>query len=203
MDLDRDIAWITSELVAGTGERAPRHLRSEIDAMSKQARRPRPARRMLIPAGGLIVAVLVALGLVLGLSGQSPEGPTVAQAAAVGAQPISYSPPPAATATPGQTRRYARFAQVRFPPGLGPWNFEGWRIARLDGRRILTIYYAHGDDEISYSVAATPVLEGQRSGFATFALAGRTVVSWRESDHSCLLSSASLPRAMLLAIARS
>lgn len=198
---DRDIDWIALELSgAAAGERAPQHLRRRIDAMSRRRRRP---LRVLVPAGGLIVASAIALGLWLGLPGDRPGGPTLAQAAAVGAQPISYSPPPRQTSTPGETQRYARFAQVRFPPGLRGWHFEGWRIARLNGRRILTIYYDRGDDEVSYSVAATPVLRGQRPGFDSFALAGRTVVSWRESAHSCLLSSADLPRAALMAIARS
>jgi hypothetical protein len=203
MDRDRDIDWISAELSGAVAERAPAHLRCEIDAMSQRVRRPVPSRRVLIGATGLVAVLVIGLGLVLGLPGGSPAGPTVAQVAAVGAEPISYAPPPHNASTPHQTTQYARFAQVRFPGGLGIWNFEGWRIARLDGRRILTIYYAHGDDEISYSVAATPALAGQKSGFSAFRLGARTVVSWRESDHSCLLSSTSLPRAMLLATAHS
>ncbi len=205
---DPDLDWITSELRgAAHGERAPTHLRLRLDAMGQSAaatgRPPRRAtrRRVLISLTGLLAAAAIAVALVL--PGGAPGGPTVAQAAAVGIQPLTYSPPPAQAYRAAQTKRYARFAAVRFPRGLGIWNFESWRIARLAGRRILTLYYAHGDDQISYSVAASPVLSGQRPGFSSFRLEGRTVVSWRESNHSCLLSSAQLPRTMLLALARS
>ncbi len=199
---DPDLEWIT-DLLARTaaGDRAPIHLRRAVDAIAPRAsRRPPPGAGWVLAAVGLLAGVAIVLALVR--SG-TPDGPTVAQVAEVGIQPISYSPPPSRASTAPQTMAYARFADVGIPRGLDIWDFEGWRIARLDGRRILTIYYAHGDDEISFSVAAVPQLGDQASGFTSFRLDGRTVVSWSASDHSCVLSSAALSRTDLLAIARS
>jgi hypothetical protein len=200
--------WITTELRrAAVTERAPTHLRLAIDELSQahgRAGSRRPSRRlMLIPGAGLVAAIVLALLLVL--PGGTPGGPTVAQAAALGAQPISWSPPAYGTASDDLTTEYARFADVRFPKQLdgGRWTFETWRIASLDGHRILTIYYSRGAETLAYSVAATPKLRGQGSGFATFTLNGRAVVSWQESNHSCLLSSANVSRTALLALARS
>jgi hypothetical protein len=200
--------WIATELRrAAVTERAPSHLRLQIDEMSRahsQPTRRRSSRRLLlIPAAGVIAAIVLALLLVL--PGGTPGGPTVAQAAAIGAEPVSWSPPAQGISGTSVTEEYARFADIKFPTRLenGAWTFQTWRISELDGRRILTIYYSHGAQAISYSIAATPRLRGQKDGFTGFKLNGRTVVSWQETNHSCLLSSATVSRATLLALARS
>jgi hypothetical protein len=200
--------WIATELRrAAVTERAPAHLRLQLDEMSRahsQNARRRPSRRLaLIPAVGVIAAIVIALLLVL--PSGTPGGPTVAQAAALGAEPISWSPPAQGLSGSAVTEEYARFADVRFPTRLegGAWTFQTWRISRLDGRRILTVYYSHAGRSLSYSIAAAPRLRGQKAGFTGFTQNGRAVVSWQETGHSCLLSSADVPRTTLLALARS
>ena len=196
--------WITAELRrTALTERAPIQLRLHIDEMSRQ-RSARPVRRIvLIPAVGMLAAIVLTLLLVL--PGGTPGGPTVAQAAALSAQPIKWSPPAPGTSGRSLAKAYARFADVRFPRGLegGGWMVETWRISSLDGRRILTIYYSRGSQIVSYSIAAAPKLAGQKAGFSTFTVTGHAVVSWQESNHSCLLSSAKSSRSALLALARS
>jgi hypothetical protein len=213
---DPDLAWIIDRLArSAVTERAPAQLRRAIaatDPTDPTEPTDPTLQRLRLRRSGPVAGLLGAVGLLAGLAivlalvlerGGTPDGPTVDQAAAVGAQPISYSPPPSRASTARQVMAYARFADSRIPRGLDIWDFEGWRIARLDGRRILTIYYAHGDDEISYSVAARPRLSDQRAGFTSFHLDGRTVISWSLAGRSCVLSSAALSRAMLLAIAHS
>jgi hypothetical protein len=196
--------WITAELRrAAVTERAPTHLRLRIDEMSR-GRSRRPARRRVLIPAAVVIAAIVIVGLLV-LPGGTPGGPTVAQAAALGAQPIKWSPPATATTGRNLTRAYARFADVRFPSGLvgGRWTFETWRITSLDGRRILTVYYSRNGQSIAYSIAASPTLRGQKPGFSRFTVTGRVVVSWQESNHSCLLSSADTSGSTLLSLARS
>jgi hypothetical protein len=158
---------------------------------------------VLIPAAGVLAAIVLALLLVL--PGGAPGGPTVAQAAALGAQPVKLSPPAHGTTGRTLSEAYASFPGVRFPKGLnsGGWHFQTWRVTSLDGRRILTIYYSHGSQTVSYSIAAAPTLRGQKSGFSTFTVTRRAVVSWQESNHSCLLSGQNTSRSTLLQLARS
>ena len=196
--------WITAELRrTALTERAPIHLRLHIDEMSRSRSGRSARRRVLIPAAGVLAAI--ALTLLLVLPGGTPGGPTVAQAAALSAQPIQWSAPAPGTSGRSLAKAYARFADVRVPQGLeiARWKVETWRISSLDGRRILTIYYSRGSQIVSYSIAATPTLAGQKAGFSTFTVTGHAVVSWQESNHSCLLSSPSSSRSALLALARS
>ena len=193
--------WITAELRrAAATERAPTDLRLAIDALSQGARRRpgrRPARRwVLVPAAGLLAAVAVVLALVL------PGGagaPTVAQAAALVSH-TSPGPVPAAAAPYS-----GDFVGVRFPGALtgGTWRLTGYRSERLDGRRLLVLSYRRGTQRLVYAVATAPLLSGQRTGYTSFSQQGHTVVSWREADHSCLLTSANVSSAELLGVARS
>jgi hypothetical protein len=203
---DQPPDWIAAELRrAAVTERAPAQLRRRVEQLSRPQRRGPSRRLALAGATGLLAAAVAVLALVLG--GGTPGGllggPTVAQAAGVGAQPIIYSPPAGSSAALAQA--YAGFGNVRIPGALdhGAWSFAAWRVARLDGRRILTIYYTRGSQELAYVVAASPRLRGQKSGFTSFVADERTVVSWQESNHSCLLSSAQVPRPTLVALARS
>ena len=207
---DPNSDWITSELRrAAVNERAPVGLRLEIDAMSaRSARRRRPPRWAMIPAAGVLAAIILALVLIL--PGGTPGGPTVAQAATLSAQRFAYwtsqaTPPKAISPTAEQSQGivYTGFARVRYPTALGQWTYQSARDATLDGQRVLIVYYRHSGQGIAYVVTARPLLRDQKTGFTSPQVTGLTVVSWQESGHSCLLVSTQVARATLLRAAQS
>jgi hypothetical protein len=197
--------WIVTELRrAAVSERAPARLREEIDAMSRRPERARRRTRRwaLVPAVGALAAVILAL--VFALPGGA-GGPTVAQAAVAATQGgwWSYNQP-----KPGDagTAEYASFADVRLPSDLTgdkTWKFSGEHVETIDGHKLLDLFYVRGKRLLVYAIAAKPLLRGQQGGFRSLRPGGRTVVSWQESGHSCLLISETASAATLLSLARS
>ena len=206
---EQDSGWITTELRrSAVSERAPSHLRRQLDEVSARAgrrrTRPRAFRRLtLLPAAGVLAAIIVALVLVLG--GGTSVSPAIARAAAIGARAAL----PPATLSPGAEQSQGVIPIYstggHFPDwrSNGGWHEEGFGLDHLDGRALVTVDYAHGRQLVAYSIAEAPVLAGQRAGFSSFTLGHRTVVSWTEAGQSCLLSSVNVPRATLLKLARS
>ena len=204
---ERPPDWITSELrQAAQRERAPAHLRARIEDLAREpTRRPArsaPARRLrvAIPAVAAIAAVVLALILVL--PGGSPGAPSLAQAAALGARPATTRAPAGDPTDPGEYLAVG-VGGLRFPDWgrVEGWHASGERTDRLGNRAVITVYYRRGAETVAYSIVSVPALAGQKRGYASFQERGRTVVSWEEQGHSCLLSGSGVSAAQLTRLA--
>jgi hypothetical protein len=197
--------------LAARTERAPAALRMRIDALQREhdrereRRRTRPRRRLAY--GGSFAVALAALivALALVLPGGSPGGPTIAQAAAIGARAQTGGVPAVDPAAPNRFLA-VKVGSLQFPNWQyenGVWRAVGTRVDRLGSHRVVTVYYKHGTTKIAYSIVSVPALAGQQPGYYTFTQNGRTVVTWHEDGHSCVLSGVKITRAQLSQLAKS
>jgi hypothetical protein len=123
--------------------------------------------------------------------------PTVSQAAMLALHGPTEPAPPPDPADP--TALSLRVQGMYFPDwaqGLG-WRAVGERYDRLAGRPALTVFYESSGAIVGYTIVGAPALaapsgpSSRRAGFVlrTFSLGGRSVVTWRRDDHTCVLSS--------------
>jgi hypothetical protein len=181
-------------------ERAPAGLRLRLEAQrANRARRHRPRVRYGVLAGAVAAAIL---GALLVLPGGAPGSPSVSEAAGLALRgPASPAPGPD-PANP-RTKLADQFQNLYFPnwsPTLG-WQAVGMRRDRLGGRATMTVYYRRHGALVAYTIVGTPTLSSPSghvtwlNGYElrTFALRGRTVVTWRRAGHTCVLSAAHVP----------
>ncbi|HEY2770660.1 MAG TPA: hypothetical protein VGI87_08835 [Solirubrobacteraceae bacterium] len=187
-------------------DRAPLSLKQRIEAQRPSAV-VRTRRRA--GYGGALAAALavVALALVLILPSGTPGAPSVSQAAALALRG-SAAPAP----TPDPDHPGLQLAQsvgdVYFPDWTKSfgWTPVGQRVDTINGRKAVTVYYQWGHDRVAYTIVSAPALKQPSAPVTrrdstvlrTLSLGGRTVVTWRRNDHTCVLSStASVPAATL------
>lgn len=189
--------------------RAPAQLRERIAAEGARARRPAARRRVALGGSLAVGLAILVLALVLVLPGGSPGGPSVSQAAALGARgPTAPAPP----ARPGHAALLARDVdEIYFPTwrGLG-WQATGERVDRLDGRLLDTVYYRSGGWTIAYTIVAGPALAQPARPWLTvqagtelrrLGRSGRSIVTWRRDGHTCILSGTRASERALLGLA--
>jgi len=204
--------------VRGAAAPAPTTLRARVERLPRAGReraarrgpsrlRPWPLRSALAGAG--LLAAAGALMLALVLPGGSPEGPGVAEAAALATRAPSE---PAPGRYDGQPELLARAADgLRFPrwqPEFG-WRATGARADRLDGHEAVTVYYSRGGRTLGYTIVAAPALPapdnaarlGGKADFRSFSERGRVVVTWQRAGRTCVLSAPNVGRDTLLALA--
>jgi anti-sigma factor RsiW len=202
LERERRVVAVLHE--ARSRDRAPAALRARIEADRRSRGAPVAAR---IRAGwtaataGAVAVLAVALALIIPAG--SAVAPSIAQAAELGLRAPTQPPP--SVEGPLLTQRVGDLA---FPSwtqfGLRP---VGQRVDRVNGRRIVTVYYAAGGRRVAYTIVAGPELrppKGPGIGqggyvFHTFALHGQAVVTWRELGHTCILSGAGVAPARLRA----
>ena len=205
-DMERHVVTLLARAQAEV--RAPEALRARIDASrpSRGMQRTRRAAYGGVLAGALAVLVLA---LVLVLPGGTPGAPSLSQAAALG----RLAPSAAAPVPDGHhplTRLARDVEEVYFPNWSSlQWRAVGQRVDRIDGRMATTVYYEWHGTVIAYTIVAAPAL-GQPStpvtsmngiAFRTLTLGGRTVVTWRRSGHTCVLSGGAVDAATLRGLA--
>lgn len=181
-------------------ERAPARLRLHV-----HGQRIRPSRRSRVWLGSAGLAGALAAGAVaavLLLPGGAPGSPSVSQAAGLAARGSS-EPAPLPDSTEPRVKLATRFQTLYFPnwsATLG-WRAVGMRRDRLGGRATMTVYYRRDGGLVAYTIVGAPALAAP-SGRVTwlnghelriFGLAGRTVVTWRRADHTCVISGAHVP----------
>jgi hypothetical protein len=197
-------------LVRGAGGEAPVGLRARL-ADARRAAAPRMRRwRVGLAAGAAVAATATALALVLTLPGNLPGGPTVVQAAQLANRP-PQAPAPAQDPANGSLLR-AAVQGVPFPNWEYSfrWAAAGQRTDRLHGRRVTTVFYRRGPLRVAYSiiggdyvgppVATTPVIVGD-TVFRYFRAGGRTIVTWKREDHTCVLTARDVPVDVMVALA--
>ncbi len=175
-------------------DRAPDALRTRIERDRAAARGParRPWRLIDIGAAVAVLALVAVLAVALAPSG-SPGAPTISRAAELSLQGATR-PAPASMGT----RLGASVSEVYFPDWqatLG-WRAVGERTDTLRGHRAVTIYYARGGQQVAYTIVSTPPLSVPSAQSLTVdALTvrvlyehERTIVTWRRSGATCVLS---------------
>ena len=206
----REQAIVARLAQARAEDRAPDRLRARIDALRDA--RAEPAARRWIGSWPVAVGALAALILVLALAVPSgtPGAPSVSQAAGLAAAGPTSAPPAVDPSSSGTFLR-ARVQDLAFPNWarrLG-WRATGERRDHLGDRTVLTVYYRHGNSTIAYSIVSAPPLASPATraepdgayAFHTLRLAGRNVVSWHQSGHTCILSAAGVGTATMLDLA--
>ncbi|MGH2915137.1 MAG: hypothetical protein ACRDMX_09115, partial [Solirubrobacteraceae bacterium] len=154
-------------------------------------------------AAAAVIAVVVFAG--------GPAGaPTVAQAAALANRPaVAAAPGPR-----GESATLAGLSAAGLPYPYWDDRFAykatGVRRDRLDGRLATTVYYTRGERQVAYTiVSGTPLPTGAstrsttRNGVQLRSLSthGRLTVTWLRRGHTCVLTAANTPLAVLLRLA--
>jgi hypothetical protein len=181
---------------------APPSLRARVGALAA------PRRRPLVGALGVATAAAAALFVLLVLPGGGPDAPSVAQAAELAARGSTGGPPPRYDHAPLLDREIGGIRFPRWQERFG-WRASGVREDRLGGRRTATVYYRSKGDRLGYTIvdgAALTAPAGRRAvrrgvEFRSFRSGARTVVTWRQKGHTCVLSSAGVGRRAMIQLA--
>lgn len=188
---------------------APAALRERITA----GRAPRPARTgwrtgYVVALGTAVAAAAVALGLTL--PGGGPASPSVAQAASLAVRgPAQAAPGPNPRDPAVKLNR--EIQEIYFPNwshSFG-WHAVGQRVDSLGQRRAVTVYYGRGQAQVAYTIVGAgalpepsgPVVSLNGYRLRTWNSGGRTIVTWRRDDHTCILSGTGVPATVLQRLA--
>jgi hypothetical protein len=184
---------------------APAGLRRRVEAGQRARRRSRP----LALVGAAATLAAAALVLVLVLPGGA-GGPTVAEAATIGARGAVAPPPPA---RPDEPKLLARDVEgVAFPSwtrNFG-WEATGARADELDGRDTTTVFYGKDGKEIAYTIVGGDTLDApdgaqavRREGtdLRVFRQGDRLVVTWQRNGRTCVLSGTGVTEDVLVKLA--
>jgi len=163
-----------------------------------------------LAAGGAIAAVVVALAIVVGLSGGSSTL-SVRDASALTLRQATSAPPAESSSDRGELT--AAVDGVSFPywGGHFGWRSTGSRTDHLDGRTVTTIFYANPRGRrVGYAIVAGTA-PAQMSGgvvsmrdgtpYRLLTVNGTAVVSWLRAGHLCVVSGRGVDGATLLALA--
>jgi hypothetical protein len=203
-------------------ERAPEGLHRTIDALV--AERVTSSRRTRWPSalgarsplgfklGGAVAALaVVAVVLVVGLSGGGATALSVRQASTLTLRAATMSAP-AQSASDPRTLDVA-VDGVAFPywEDRFGWRSSGARVDHLGGRMITTVFYTNARGQrIGYAIVAgtpAPASSGGRivwrhgTRFRLTQENGVQVVTWTREGHLCVVSGGKLPAATLLRLA--
>lgn len=200
-----------------SSDRAPERLRAavarQLSPGESAGSSAKPRRGVGRPAYALTLAgavcALVAV-LLLVLPAGSVGGPSVSEAAALalrGPAEAAPAPDPGAPAT-----QLAEQIQGLYFPNWGAslgWKAAGRRTDRLSGRAAATVFYRWRGQVAAYTIVALPSLKeppartSQVDGLMlrTLSSGGRTIVTWRRSGHTCVLSARSVPAGVLQRLA--
>jgi anti-sigma factor RsiW len=195
-------------------DRAPAQLRSRLQA-EPRVRRAREGGRAfgagrLAYGGGLATALAaVIVVVILALPGGAPGAPSVSQAAALAGRGATAPAPGRDPMSPRWLT--AAVGRLHFPDWSSATGSRaiGRRTDFIRDRRVVTVYYAVSGRTVAYSIVASPVLpmpngtvsEVRGTYVQSFHQGGRTVVTWRQAGHTCLLSATGLPEHVLAGLA--
>lgn len=190
--------------------RAPLALRERIEADRERAGsgpRRRRLRGLLIPAGGLVAAVAVAVVIMVGGDG----APSVLATASLAARgPVLPAP---AENEANDALLESSIDGVAFPYwGDLKWESVGARDDKIEGRDAKTVYYANpkgvraaytilGGDAVDRPSGASKRTD---NGVELYVVEdnGRRIVTWERDGHTCVLSApVSVPEKKLLDLA--
>jgi hypothetical protein len=189
-------------------DRAPASLRARIEAQ-RPSRAVRTRRR--VGFGGAFAAALaaVALAVALILPAGSPGSPSVSQAAALAVLGANVSAPTADPASPAKLD--SAVDDVYFPNWSDRFRTPatGARSDHVNRRLAVTVFYQWRGKQLAYTIVSAPALtEPSARGtivhgteYRTFRDNGRTIVTWRRGNHTCVLSAKDVPALVLQRLA--
>jgi hypothetical protein len=198
--------------------RAPEGLRARVEAERGGARRtgrasataPRTSRGRRLRLGLALAGATAAVALVVALAlPGAPGGPSVVEAAELGARPATQPAP-----GPGGPKLLAASAQgLPFPDWRERfgWRATGERQDEIEGRDAVTVFYAKEGRRIAYTIVSGEALdppprsararrEGTRLRYVR-ADDGRLIVTWRRSGRTCILTGSGVPAGSMLDLA--
>jgi hypothetical protein len=193
---------------ARASDRAPAGLRARIEAQ-RPSRTVRTRRR--IGYGGAFAAALaaVALAVTLILPAGSPGAPSVSQAAGLAMLGANVAAPTPDPATPAKLdsavddEYFPNWSERFATPATGA------RSDRINGRLAITVYYQWRGKQLAYTIVAAPALHEPTARvtyehgteYRAFRENGRTIVTWRRDNHTCVLSGKNVPAFVLQRLA--
>ena len=193
--------------VAGT--EAPSALRERIEADRTRARTGRRRRglNVLVPAGGLLAAAIVAVAIAT--SGPSPSVLGTAQIAARG--PVLPAPKED-PANPALLERDVDGVPFPYWGDAFPWKVVGARDAKVEDRPTQTVYYQNpAGARVAYTIVSGDALDppdGSRARTVNGVPlrvtedGAKRIVTWERQGHTCVLTAPrTVPEAKLLALA--
>jgi hypothetical protein len=188
---------------------APIALRARVQD-ARRAGAPRARRRKLALGGAVAtVAAAGALVLVLTLPGNIPGGPTIVEASELAARPANAPAPGRDTAQPKLLATQVEGVSYPYWDDIR-WEATGSRVDSLHGRRVTTVFYDRAGKRVGYQIipgarVAPPVAVHQETiggtVFRLFNAGHRRIVTWVRADHTCVLSSTTASRAVLIKLA--
>lgn len=196
-------------------DRAPAALRTRLEDARERPRGrrgwPGATRRPRIALAAVGVLAALALALALVLPAGTPGSPTVSEAAALALRGPTAPAPSPDPGNPGG-RLGQRVGEIYFPNwghALG-WRATGLRIDQLGHRRAITVFYGWHGRTLGYTILDLPALDQPGHSavrrldgvtLRTLVSGGRTIVTWRRSGHTCVLSASGVPAAILQRLA--
>ncbi len=194
--------------VAGT--EAPAALRERIEADRTRARTGRRRRglNVLVPAGGLLAAAIVAV-VIATSAGPSPTVLATAQLAARG--PVLPAPKED-PANPALLERDVDGVPFPYWGDAFPWKAVGAREAKVEDRPTQTVYYQNpAGARVAYTIVSGDALDppdGSRARTVNGVPlrvtedGAKRIVTWEREGHTCVLTAPrTVPEAKLLALA--
>jgi anti-sigma factor RsiW len=188
-------------------DRAPAALRHKLATAARQPKERAWWQRRHFNTPGMVAGIAVAvivLALLLLLPAGTPGAPSISQAAALATRGSTAPPPPAASGG----RLNVDVQEVYFPD----WSTLGWRAIgrrtdRINGRVAQTVYYEWHGHRAAYTIVSAPALRQPAASattvkgtvLRTLRIGSRWVVTWRRSNHTCVLSVSGVPAPQLAA----
>jgi hypothetical protein len=178
-------------------ERAPGHLAERVRSLRAPARSRRRGVAALALAGAVAAAVLT---VVLVLPAGEPSGTSFADAAQLSGRAPHAAAPARANGDgleyPDWTSDYG-------------WRADGIRLDKIGDRRAVTLFYAHRDRLVGYTIVSRPPLRvpgGERlvragHAFRHMRFEGRELLVWERHGRTCILSGRDVPAHTLLELA--
>jgi hypothetical protein len=215
------------ELVRSSDVRAPESLHRTVDALiAERTRGPARARRAgrrnpskngrrgfelgpRIAAGGAFAAALIALAIVVGLSG---GGSTLSLRDASALTLRSATDKPPSESASDHRELTAAVDGVTFPYWGGHlgWRATGTRSDQVDGREVTTVFYENKRGQrVGYAIAAgkAPPQSGgivsvkDGTPYRLLTVGGVEVVSWLRDGRLCVVSGHDIKGTTLLRLA--
>jgi hypothetical protein len=176
---------------------------------SRRSSYPRPPSRLL--AGVAVAAAVVVVLLLVLTTGGSTSAPTVLQASGAGLRAATGAAPAESSHNPHWLAASAAGISYPYWGGRLGWKAVGARTDSVGGHTVTTVFYANSRSQrIGYSIVAGPALaipagstsvERKGVSFHVISHANPTIVTWREADHTCILTTRAVGAGTLMHLA--
>ena len=192
-------------LLHSVDEPAPASLRARVDALTESGgrRRRRTWRVLAVPAATALAVIIAAVVI---LAGGSSTVSVLPQATHFALSAATLPAPAVDRAHPG--RLTASSDGIAFA-NLRGWRPVGARVDRVDGHRVVTVFYQAADGaRVGYGIVSRPSLENddKDTGYTVSYTLGRQgsgrLVTWVRDGRTCVIAGRNVTYQTLLHLAR-